>query len=149
MKSQSVVTEWFKVHGWPWAVSTGAGRSGVDIENMPGLAAEVKARRGWDLTGWSRQAARNAKGALPFVVVRPDGYGPKTIGLWPVIIPLARFTELLTDAGYGSGPTEEDDVDGGKGAAEQADGEGDDQHELEHSPEVVEEAVHPATVRVQ
>ena len=100
MRSQLVVTEWFRQNGWPWAISTGAGRSGVDIENMPGLAPEVKARRALDLTGFLRQAATNAGTDLPFVVLRPDGYGEAKVGQWAVIMTLADATRLLLEAGY-------------------------------------------------
>lgn len=105
--TQRLVALWFRERGWPYATDIGAGRSGVDVENMPGLAPEVKARRDLDLTGWLRQATRNAGTSLPFVVHRPDGYGPASIGEWPVTLPLKHFTQLLIDAGYGDGQKEE------------------------------------------
>jgi hypothetical protein len=103
MRSQLVVARWFAARGWKYAASTGSGRSGIDIENMPGLAPEVKARHGFNLTGWLKQATTNAGVALPFVVVRPDGYGETRIAEWPVVITLEDFTYLLRDAGYGDG----------------------------------------------
>lgn len=103
-KTQALTAEWFKKRGWPFATSTGAGRSGVDIENMAGLAPEVKGRRDFNLTGFLKQAKANAGGALPFVVVRPDGYGPARIGEWGMIFTLKDGTELLRAAGYGNPP---------------------------------------------
>ena len=41
------------------------------------------------------------RSGLPFVVARPDGYGPAAIGAWPVIIRLDDFTALLKEAGHG------------------------------------------------
>lgn len=100
-RSQAVVAEWFAARGWPYAESTGAGRSGVDVTGMPGLAIEVKARRNLNIVGFLRQAVANRKG-LPFCVVRPDGMGEKSVGAWAVLVRLDDFTTLLHDAGYGT-----------------------------------------------
>ena len=100
-KSQDLVAQWFAAHGWPYAQSTGAGRPGVDVTGIPGLACEVKARRGFNLTGFLRQATAERRHGLPFVVVRPDGFGPAKIGQWAMIFTLEDGTELLRHAGYG------------------------------------------------
>lgn len=101
LATQRMVAEkWFKSRGWPWATSKGAGESGIDIVNMPGLAPEVKAQPG-DVTGALLQAVRNAGNDLPFVVWRPNGYGPERMAKWPVILTLEDFTALLHRAGYG------------------------------------------------
>ena len=102
MRTQLVVAEWFRDRGWPFATSTGAGRAGVDIENMPGLAPEVKARRDFNVTGFLKQAAANRGDGLPFVVLRPDGYGEANVDKWAAILTLDDFTALLRAAGYGS-----------------------------------------------
>lgn len=107
--TQGLVAKWFSSHGWPWATSTGAGRSGIDVENMPGLSPEVKATAG-DVTGALLQAIRNAGEGLPFVVWRPNGYGPARIEDWPVITTLAHFTDLLRAAGYGDPLPDIDDL---------------------------------------
>jgi hypothetical protein len=105
-RTQAVVAEWFKNHGWPYAESTGAGRAGVDVTGVPGLACEVKARRELNLTGFLKQAGTHRQHGLPFVVCRPDGYGETRVGEWAVLLTLADFTELLHAAGYGdSAPT--------------------------------------------
>jgi hypothetical protein len=103
-ETQSAVALWFKAHGWPYAESTGAGRNGTDVTGMPGLLVEVKARRDLNLTTWLRQHLHAYQdGGWPFVVHRPDGYGPARIAEWPVTMRLDDFTALLHEAGYGSG----------------------------------------------
>lgn len=93
-KTQVYVAEWFGTHGWPQAVSNPASLPGKDILGMPGLAPEVKARRELRLNDWLKQASR--QDGLPFVVHRPDGYGPSSIRLWPVTFRLEDATELLS-----------------------------------------------------
>lgn len=101
MRSQKVVAEWFAARGWPFAESAGAGRQGTDVTGTPDLAIEVKARTGFNPLAWIRQAVDAADGRLPFVVVRCNGQGEKSIGEWPVLIRLQDFTTLLREAGYG------------------------------------------------
>lgn len=101
-RSQKVVAEWFARNGWPWAESTGAGRSGSDVTGMPGLSVEVKARRGFSPLAWLKQARDEARKGLPFVVFRCDGQGEANVGQWGVMMDLESFTGLLRDAGYGS-----------------------------------------------
>lgn len=101
MATQQLAADWFRAHGWPFATSTGAGRSGVDIENMPALSPEVKATPG-DNTGALKQAHTNRGQGLPFVVWRPNGYGPERIGEWPCLLRLDDLTALLRAAGYGN-----------------------------------------------
>lgn len=99
LRSQKVVAEYLKVNGWPYAESTGAGRSGSDVTGVPGLALEVKARAGFDPMAWVRQAAANP--GLPMVAFRPNGMGETTVGSWPCIVRLADLVQLLRAAGYG------------------------------------------------
>jgi hypothetical protein len=98
--TQRLVALYLKDNGWPYATSKGAGESGVDIENLPGLSVEVKATPG-DNTGALRQAVRNAGTGLPLVVWRPNGYGPERIEDWPTFLRLADLVDLLHAAGYG------------------------------------------------
>ncbi len=91
--TEELVARWFREHGWTGAERQPAGLPGVDVTGMPGLACEVKARRSFNMTGWLKQAA--AREGLPFVVVRPDGYGPERIAGWPVVIRLDALTTLL------------------------------------------------------
>lgn len=101
METQELAAEWFRKRGHPFATSTGAGRKGVDILNMLDLAPEVKATPG-DVTGALKQAVANRGDGLPFVVWRPNGYGPARIHEWPMIFTLEDGSRLLTAAGYGS-----------------------------------------------
>jgi hypothetical protein len=94
--------------GFIYAETCGAGRPGVDILNTPGLAVEVKATKAVDMPDWLRQATRNARAGLPdgtpadlpLVVYRPQGYGPATVGDWPVIMRLEDAEALLRAGGY-------------------------------------------------
>lgn len=88
-------------HGWPYAQPTGAGASGIDITGTPGLAWEVKARTGFEPMANLRQAVANAGESLPLVLLRPNGHGPATIGIWPVFTTLTHAIALLHAAGYG------------------------------------------------
>lgn len=109
-RTQDVVREWFRKHGHPQAEDAPASLPGRDITGVLGWAPEVKARRGFEPLAWIRQAARNAKIALkagelitdrPVVVFRCDGQGEENVGDWPVLLRLADYTDLLTEAGYG------------------------------------------------
>lgn len=99
--TQRMVADYFKPRGHPFATSTGAGEQGVDVKNMLGLSPEVKAIPG-DVTGSLKQATKNRGEGLPFVVWRPNGYGPERIDEWPVIFTFKDAAALLAAAGYGS-----------------------------------------------
>ena len=97
-ETQNAVARYFKDHGWPYAESAGAGRSGVDVLGLAGISVEVKARRQLALPAWLRQARQSP--GLPIVVHRPDGMGPGTVDDWPATMRLADLTALLKAAGY-------------------------------------------------
>lgn len=99
--TQHIAARWFQEHGWPFAESTGAGRTGSDLTGMPGLACEIKARATFSPLAWIRQARSGGTG-LPFVILRCNGQGEAAVGEWPVILRLEQFTTLLHAAGYGS-----------------------------------------------
>ena len=98
-ETQRVVANYLAGHGWAYATDAGAGRSGSDILNVPGLAIEVKARRDYSPLAWLRQASGGA--GLPLCVHRPDGMGPASIESWPVTLRLSDAVTLLRAAGYG------------------------------------------------
>lgn len=105
--TQRLVAGYFAARGWRWCTDAGAGRSGRDLLNTPGLAVEVKARRDLSLPKWLRQAAGTAEdGEVPLVVHRPDGFGPSSIDDWPMTLRLADAVRLLAAAGYGDGRDE-------------------------------------------
>lgn len=98
--TQRLAAAWFALRGYPHAHAVGAGEKGIDILEMLGLAPEVKATPG-NITGALKQAHANRGNGVPFVVWRPNGYGPERIASWPVIMRLDDFTDLLEAAGYG------------------------------------------------
>lgn len=97
--TQQAVADYMAANGWPFACSAGAGRSGSDILNVPGLCVEVKARRDFAPLAWLRQASRST--GLPLCVHRPDGMGVMSVDDWPVTMRLSDAVELLRAAGYG------------------------------------------------
>lgn len=106
-RTQAVAAEWFRNNGFPYAEPTGAGRQGIDITGMPGLAPEVKAVTAFDPLAWVRQATKAAGEALPFVISRRNGQGETTVGDWLVILRLYDFTHLVRAAGHGDPEPEE------------------------------------------
>lgn len=95
-KTQELLAEWFRDHGWHTAKSRPASLPGVDVYDMEPWKPEVKATAGQDFTGALRQARANAKdGGYPFVVYRPKGYGPERIGEWLVVFDLTTATTLM------------------------------------------------------
>ncbi len=108
--TQRIVARRLQRDIYPYAEPIGAGQNGADITGTPGVAIEVKARRGLSLGEWLRQAVRQAAGGdVPVLVVRLDGQGEATIDDWPAVLPLHVLLQLLADAGYGTSP------DGGRG----------------------------------
>ncbi|CAB5216914.1 hypothetical protein UFOVP199_8 [uncultured Caudovirales phage] len=100
--SQRIVADYLAKTGWPYAESTGAGRSGTDVTGTPGIDWEVKARRGFNITAAMDQLAdRGKEGVAAVAVIRPDGYGPARIEQWPALMTLKQAVELLRQAGYG------------------------------------------------
>ena len=102
-RSQRVVAERFAAHGFPHAEPVGAGRAGTDIVGLVGIDVEVKARRGLNITALMKQLnERAADGVLGIGVIRPDGMGEASIGMWPVVMCLDDAIALLRAAGYGT-----------------------------------------------
>lgn len=94
-KTEDLVAEWYRLHGWPDAKKVPASEGGTDITGMLYLWPEVKARGGFSPLAWIRQARKNARGGIPFVIMRCNGQGPEQLGEWLVIRPLAEDTFLL------------------------------------------------------
>ena len=107
-KTQDLVAQWFAARGWPYAQSTGAGRSGNDVTGLPGIGIEIKARTGFEPLAWLRQAKAGAReGEIPAAVFRCNGQGEASVADFGVLVTLATFTDLLRRAGYGE-PTNAD-----------------------------------------
>lgn len=102
-KSQAIVADYLKSHGWLFAESTGAGRQGSDITGTPCIDWEVKARADFNPQAALKQLAeRSQNGTVSVAVLRPNGYGEARIGEWAAVVPLSVMVQLLKEAGYGS-----------------------------------------------
>lgn len=91
--TEKLVAEWFRSNGWVHAEAVPHGTGGHDIVGMPGYSPEVKARADFNPVAWLRQAEERP--GLPFVVVRPNGFGPANRGEWLFFTRLDHGTELL------------------------------------------------------
>jgi hypothetical protein len=101
-RSQKVVAMYLAEHGFPFAESTGAGRSGSDITGTIGIDWEVKARTGFNPAAAIKQLKERHNGKdLPIAVLRLNGQGEASIGEWVTLLRLEDFVQLLQDAGYG------------------------------------------------
>jgi predicted RecB family endonuclease len=95
-KTQSVLAQWFRAHGYPNAKATEAFLPGADITGIDQYAIEVKATSKGDLLAALRQAKTNAiECQTPVVIWRPNGYGETRIGEWVVAMTLRDFTTLI------------------------------------------------------
>jgi hypothetical protein len=100
-RTQRLIALRWKLGGmFPNATSTGAGESGSDIRNTPGLAVEIKGtKEGLSLQAALRQAkagavARGEPDAMPILIWRHNGQGEVNIASWTVTMSLADFEEL-------------------------------------------------------
>lgn len=100
-ESQEIAAGYMREHGFPLARAVAASLKGVDIQECTGLAPEVKARRDFKPKEWMKQAVANAGDDLPFVVMRPDGMGDKSVADWPTFLRFEDFIWLVREAGYG------------------------------------------------
>ena len=92
-KSQTIVAEYLQKHGWPYAQSAGAGRTGSDITGVP-FDVEVKARRGLNISAVMKQL-KERKTKFGFGVLRLDGQGEKNIDEWVAVLRLEDLITLL------------------------------------------------------
>ena len=100
--TQRIVGDYLRTHGFPYAESTGAGRSGSDVTGTPGIDWEIKARSKFDPAGTMRQLAeRSEPTLLPVAVMRLNGQGEKLVQDFVVLLRFADLVGLLRDAGYG------------------------------------------------
>lgn len=102
-ETEKAVAMYLKEHIYPDAEAVPSALPGRDVLNTPGVAVEVKSRRGLDLPAWLRQARKNARTDVPVVVHRPDGFGVTSVCDWPVTMTLHDFVELLRAAGMNGG----------------------------------------------
>ena len=101
--SQRILADYLREHGWPYAESAGAGRSGSDVTGTPAIDWEVKARADFNPSAALRQLGKRAKeGVLSVAVLRPNGMGEASVEDWAAVVPLSVLVRLLREAGYGS-----------------------------------------------
>ena len=104
MRTQLLVADYMKAHGWPFATSAGAGRQGSDVLNVLDCAVEVKARANLNPLAWVKQAEAAADGRLPFAVARMNGQGEHP-EQWVAFLRFGDLIDLLRQAGYGDTTT--------------------------------------------
>ena len=100
-RSQKVWANFLAENGFPFAESTGAGRSGTDVTGTVGIDWEIKARTGFNPAAAIAQLKDRKKGDLGIVVLRLNGQGEKSVGDWVMLMRLEDGVKLLRDAGYG------------------------------------------------
>lgn len=83
---------------FPDAASVAASLPGKDVLNTPGWSFEIKARREFLPTQWSKQMTKNE---LPdeysACIMRPDGYGEAKIGEWLAFMTFKEFRDLIKE----------------------------------------------------
>jgi hypothetical protein len=99
--TEILVWRYWKKHLYPQCQVVPKSTRGRDLLKTPPFAPEIKARSDFNLLAWLRQAEGNSGNDIPIVVLRPRGYGPETIGKWPVILYHRDFLELVKNAGLG------------------------------------------------
>ncbi len=101
-RSQKVAALYLAESGFPFAESTGAGRSGTDITGCVGIDWEVKARTGFEPMAAIKQLKERAKeGVLGLVLMRLNGQGEESVKDWVVIMRFEDAVNLLRGSGYG------------------------------------------------
>lgn len=99
-RTQKVVAEYLKAHGFPHAESTGAGRSGTDVTGIVGVDIEVKARTGLDLPALMRQMKDRAEDdILGIGVLRLNGQG-ENAAEYVAVLRFEDLVMLLRDSRY-------------------------------------------------
>ena len=100
-KTERLVAEYFSQNGWPYALATGAGRSGSDVTGVPYFDIEVKARASFQPKAWIDQTVKRTTGSgeTPVVVSRLNGQGAE-VGNYLAFMRLSDLVDLMRKAGY-------------------------------------------------
>lgn len=98
--TERILARDLQINGAPDAEAVPSARRGRDIIHVPGLAIEVKARKGFRPLEWIAQAIRNAEDDYPIVVLRCDGQGPACIDDWPCMMRWGDFKALAKEGNY-------------------------------------------------
>jgi hypothetical protein len=99
-KTEKLVAEFFS-KWWPYALATGAGRSGKDVTGVPYFDIEVKARADFQPKAWIDQVGKRTteNGDIPLVVSRLNGQGAD-VGNYLAFMRLSDLVDLMRKAGY-------------------------------------------------
>ena len=99
-KTEKLVAEFFS-KWWPYALATGAGRSGSDVTGVPYFDIEVKARADFQPKAWIDQVGKRTteNGDIPLVVSRLNGQG-NDVGSYLAFMRLSDLVDLMRKAGY-------------------------------------------------
>lgn len=93
-KSQEYAADYLKPL-FPDAAPIAASLPGKDVLNTPGFSFEVKGRRDFKPTEWSRQAGKYGDEEFHACIMRPDGYGEAKVGQWLVFMTFEEYRDLL------------------------------------------------------
>jgi hypothetical protein len=109
--TEKLVSRYLK-QWWPFALPTGAGRSGSDVTGVPYIDFEVKARADFQPKQWIDQTEKRTKtsGGLPVVVCRLNGQRAD-VGNYLAFLRFSDLVDLLVKAGYAKHPKELTDAD--------------------------------------
>lgn len=99
-KTEKLVADYFS-KWWPFALPTGAGRSGSDVTGVPYFDIEVKARSTFSPKAWIDQTEKRSteNGDIPLVVSRLNGQG-QDVGSYLAFMRLSDLVDLMRKAGY-------------------------------------------------
>lgn len=99
-KSQDFAAAYLKSI-FPDAASVAASLPGKDILNTPGWSLEVKGRREFLPTQWSKQMVKNRfSDEYSACIMRPDGYGEAKVGEWLVFMTFEEFRDIVKELEY-------------------------------------------------
>ena len=102
-ETEMLVAQYLVENGWLSAHVGSASAAGSDVRGIDGLDIEVKARRGFDPAGTTRQLeARSKETGMGVAVMRLSGQGEKSIGDFLCFLRFDDLIYLLKASGYGS-----------------------------------------------
>ena len=107
-KAETAVVDYASHSGFPFAdrlTLKGSADRG-DVGLCPGVIAEVKDDKSFDLCGWLQETAvekANAKAERAFLVVKPKGVGFTRVGHWWSVMYSRDWQDLHAAAGFRAG----------------------------------------------
>jgi hypothetical protein len=94
-RNERALVSWLREHGWPDARRTlaGDGLQPGDVDAIPGVCIEVRARAECKPGSWMLDAERQAHGRLALVIYHPPGV--RDPGEWIAMVRLHEIPGLL------------------------------------------------------